>query len=135
MSLVLSTVMWGPNGPVNQFPTVLVIALAIQAVLYAVLYAVVAVGLWKTATKTGIFGLWAIIPVVQLFVLAKVAQKPLWLAFLFLVPILNIALFVYLLYEVSKRFGRGAGTAVGLFFFPFVFWPVLGFGSAKYSTN
>ena len=34
--------------------------------------------------------------------------------------------------DLAKSFGRGTGFAVGLIFLPFVFAPVLGFGSDTY---
>jgi hypothetical protein len=41
-------------------------------------------------------------------------------------------IFVIILNEISKRFGRGLGTTLGLFFLPFIFWIILGFGDAEY---
>ena len=32
----------------------------------------------------------------------------------------------------AEKFGKGGGFVVGLIFLPFVFWPILGFGDAKY---
>ena len=32
----------------------------------------------------------------------------------------------------AKAFGRDIGTAIGLFLLGFIFWPMLGFGDAKY---
>jgi len=100
-----------------------------------VLYIIMAAGLWKTATKAGELGLWAIIPIVQLFILAKIAGKPFWWAILLLVPLLNLVLIIIMMIEIAKRFGRGTGTALGLIFLPFIFFVILGFGSAQYNDN
>jgi len=36
---------------------------------------------------------------------------------------------------IARRFGKGGLFAVGLIFLPFVFYPILAFGSASYSAN
>lgn len=53
-----------------------------------------AVGLWFTAQKAGVFGLWAIIPIVQFFAIAKIAGKPLWWGILCLIPFVNIVIMI-----------------------------------------
>jgi len=92
-------------------------------------------GLWKASSKAGHFGLWACIPLVQCFIFALMAGKPAWWGLLFLVPIVNIVIAVIVTWEIVKRFDRGVGTMLGLWFLPFVFWPVLGFGSAQYNAS
>jgi hypothetical protein len=94
-----------------------------------------AVGLWKVASKAGIFGLWAIIPIVQLFTLARIAGKPAWWGLLCFVPLVNIVIIIIFYIEISKKFGRGVGTTLGLVFLPFIFWPILGLGSAQYNAD
>jgi hypothetical protein len=100
-----------------------------------IVYLVMAIGLWTSATKAGVFGLWAVIPLVYCFVFAKMAGKPLWWGLLCLIPLVNIVILLILMFEISKRFGRGVGTALGLFFLPMIFWPIVGLGSAEYKEN
>jgi hypothetical protein len=33
---------------------------------------------------------------------------------------------------LAEKFGKGAGFGIGLAFLPFIFYPILGFGSATY---
>ena len=40
--------------------------------------------------------------------------------------------YIILCLDVAKRFGKGGGFAVGLILLPFIFFPILGFGSAQY---
>jgi hypothetical protein len=89
-------------------------------------------GMWKTASKAGQFGLLACIPIVQFFIWAIMAKKEAWWGILCLIPIVNLVIYIILLNEISKRFGRGLGTTLGLFFLPFIFWIILGFGDAEY---
>lgn len=35
-------------------------------------------------------------------------------------------------YEMARSYGKGLAYTFGLIFFPFVFWPILGFGDAVY---
>ena len=102
--------------------------------IYIALIALIMVGQWKTASKAGVFGLWAILPVVNLFAWAHIAGKPLWWGLLCFIPIVNIVIIVIIMFEISKRFGRGVGATIGLIFLPIIFWPILGFGSAKYEA-
>ena len=89
-------------------------------------------GMWKSASKAGQFGLLACIPIVQLFIWAIMAKKEAWWGLLCLIPVVNIVFFIIIFHEISKQFGRGIGTTLGLIFLPFIFWPILGFGSAQY---
>jgi len=49
-----------------------------------------------------------------------------------IIPLVNLIVYIIVLIELAKRFGKGIGFALGLLFLPFIFFPVLGFGSAQY---
>ena len=104
-------------------------------ILGAALQIICLAGMWKTASKAGQVGILACIPIVQIFIAMLIAKKPLWWVLLCLVPIVNFIVLLIVVHEISKRFGRGIGTTIGLVCLPFVFWPILGFGSAQYSTD
>lgn len=105
-----------------------IVGLLISLVLTVLLIA----GWWKTLDKAGQPGWTAIIPIVNLYFLLKVAGRPGWWLILFLIPIVNFIISIIVYNDVSKSFGRGVGTTVGLVFLPFIFFPILGFGSAEY---
>lgn len=90
------------------------------------------ISIWKVYVKAGKPGWAAIVPIYNVIVMLQIAEKPLWWIVLFFVPIANLIVGILTLAGVAKAFGRGAGTVVGLIFLPFVFWPMLGFGSAEY---
>ena len=92
-------------------------------------------GMWKTASKAGQSGLLACIPIVQFFIWAMMAKKEAWWGILCLIPIVNIVILIIIFNEISKQFGRGLGTTLGLIFFSFIFWIILGFGDAEYQHN
>lgn len=97
----------------------------------AVILATVA-GMWAVYAKAGQPGWAAIIPIYNIYVLTQIAGKPAWWTVLALLPCVNIIILFILQMEVAKAFGKGLGYAVGLFLLSFVFWPMLGFGDAKY---
>ncbi|ETZ19669.1 MULTISPECIES: DUF5684 domain-containing protein [Pedobacter] len=93
---------------------------------------IVYAGLWKTFVKAGKPGWAAIIPIYNLIVLIEIVGKPtIWILWL-LIPCVNIVFSVWLMNLLSKSFGKTEGFTVGLIILPIVFYPILGFGDAKY---
>ena len=90
------------------------------------------VGLWYLFVKAGEPGWAAIIPIYNYLIAIKVAGKPWWYILMFLVPIFDLIFYIIILHGLSKNFGKGSGFTVGLFFFRFIFIPILGFGKSVY---
>ena len=88
--------------------------------------------MWKVFSKAGQPGWAAIIPIVNMYFLCKVAGRPGWWVILLLIPFVNLIIFIILSIDVAKAFGKGAGFGIGLLLLPFIFYPILGFGSAQY---
>jgi hypothetical protein len=103
---------------------VLIIELAILVVLIA--------GIWKIFTKAGKPGWAAIIPIYNLVVMLEIVGKPVWWVLLYLIPCVNVVVAILVAVELAKCFGQGAGFAIGMVFLPFIFYPILGFGDARY---
>ncbi len=89
-------------------------------------------GCWKTFVKAGQPGWGCIIPILNIYFMCKIAGRPGWWVILFFIPIVNFVVAIMLTHDISRSFGRGIGTTLGLIFLPFVMWPVLGFGDAQY---
>lgn len=89
-------------------------------------------GLWKVFTKAGEPGWMSIIPILNVFVLVKIAGRPAWWIILMLIPLVNIIVGILVGIDIARRFGQGTGFGLGLAFLPFIFYPILGFGSARY---
>jgi hypothetical protein len=88
--------------------------------------------LWIVFTKAGQPGWAAIVPIYNLWILVKASGKEQWWFVMFLIPIGNlIALFVIDI-ALAERFSKGAGFGVGMVFLPFIFYPILAWGSATY---
>lgn len=98
-----------------------------------VLFALVIVGLWKTFEKAGQPGWGSLIPFFNIYLLLKIAGRPGWWLLLVLIPLVNFVIVIIVAIDVAKAFGRGVGYALGLIFFPMIFYPMLGFGKDTYT--
>lgn len=102
------------------------------ALIWLAIVVVVVVGVWKVFEKAGKPGWAAIIPIYNLIVLLEIAGKPLWWIVLFLIPLVNLVAAILVGIAVAKCFGKGTGFGVGLALLGCIFFPILGFGDAKY---
>ncbi len=113
-----------------------IVALIIPIIIFCIMIAVVEiVGAWYMFQKAGEPGWAAIIPIYNYLIGIKIAGKPWWYILLMLIPIVNVVIYILILDGLSKSFGKGTGFTVGLFFFRFIFIPVLGFGNAVYTGD
>ena len=101
-------------------------------IFYINLLVVVIAGMWKAFEKAGQPGWACIIPIYNLYIMTKIAGKPGWWVLMFFLPIVNLIFIIWLYNMISKSFGKDEGFTVGLVLLGVVFWPILGFGSAKY---
>jgi len=90
------------------------------------------IGCWKVFTKAGQPGWAVLIPIYNIYMMLKVAGKPGWWTILMLIPGVNIVVGIMAMVALCANFGKGAGFAVGTIFLPWIFIPILGFGSAQY---
>ena len=101
-----------------------------------ILYVITVIALWKVFTKAGHAGWLAIIPIVNLFVLTKIAGFSYWLGLLYLIPFVNIVLHIIVALRVGTGFGKGAGFSIFLLWlFSFIGYLILGFGSDTYDKS
>ena len=88
---------------------------------------------WKIYEKAGQKGWAALIPFYNIYILLKIVGKPgWWLLLIIFVPFLNIVLAIWMTNLLSKSFGKDVLFTLGLLFFGIIFYPILGFGDAKY---
>ena len=105
--------------------------------VFVIIWLVVVVGwiagLWKVFDKAGEPGWAAIVPIYNLVTLVKISGKEMWwvIVYLFCFPVAAIIICL----EVAKKFGQGTGFGIGLALLPFIFFPMLGFGSAQYNRS
>ena len=88
--------------------------------------------MWKIFVKAGEPGWAAIVPIYNIIVMLKIAGKPAWWVVLMLIPFVNIIVMIIMLVAFAQSFGKGVGFALGMLFLPFIFYPMLAWGDARY---
>ncbi|HET6350647.1 MAG TPA: DUF5684 domain-containing protein [Coriobacteriia bacterium] len=102
---------------------------SIVSVIWAV---VMIIAMWKVFEKAGRPGWAAIIPIYNIYILLKVAGWSGWWLLVLLIPLVNVLVSLFITYDLARVFGKGFGYFLGLWFFGFIFLPILGFGRAQY---
>ncbi|OHA17872.1 MAG: hypothetical protein A3H57_04355 [Candidatus Taylorbacteria bacterium RIFCSPLOWO2_02_FULL_43_11] len=87
---------------------------------------------WKIYGKAGKPGWTSIVPIYNIVVLLEIVGKPTWWILLWFIPVVNIVIVVIVMYRLAMSFGKGVGFTIGLFFLPFIFYPMLAWGRAEY---
>ena len=100
--------------------------------LLFIIAVIILISYWKIFEKAGRQGWEGIIPFYNSWVMAEIVGKPGWLGLLTFIPYLGMIVAIYLIYLLAKSFGKGALFALGMLFLPFIFFPILAFGDAKY---
>lgn len=118
------------------------------------------VAMWKIFKKAGTGGWKALIPIYNEYTIYKISWKAryFWISILLSVlaslmgemgaympdyeilfiigavvaAIISLVIEIKVVVKLAKAFRKGGGFAVGLIFLPFIFYPILGFGKAKY---
>jgi len=107
-------------------------ALGAYAFLYVIVVVLLIAGFWMLFTKANQPGWAALIPFYNLYILLKVVGRPGWWLVLYFIPIVNVVILIIVDLDAAKSFGKGVGFGIGLIFLPYIFYPILGFGSATY---
>lgn len=108
------------------------ILLVIWILFCLALTVVIIIAQWKIYEKAGKPGWACIIPIYNTIVLLEIVGKPWWWILLMLIPVVNFIFVIWMTNLLSKSFGKDEGFTVGLLLLSIVFYPILGFGSAKY---
>jgi hypothetical protein len=107
----------------------------VNSVLWIIYIAVIVIliaALWQVFVKAGEAGWKAIIPIWNTLVLLRIVGREWWWIILMLIPIVSLVVWIIVAIDLAKSFGRGTGFAIGLILLPFIFLPILGFGSDTY---
>jgi hypothetical protein len=111
-----------PSG--GGSPAGLIVGLLIAVIIIA--------AMWKIFTKAGQPGWACLIPIYNIYVLCQIVGRPGWWVILMFIPFVNFIIGIILCIDLAKSFGHGVGFGLGLVFLGFIFYPILGFGSAQY---
>ncbi|MBS2209809.1 hypothetical protein KEM09_00230 [Carboxylicivirga mesophila] len=101
-------------------------------IIYMAVVVLLIASMWKIFEKAGKPGWACLIPIYNTIVLLEIVGKPWWWLLLMLIPVVNIILLIWVTNLLAKSFGKDVGFTLGLIFLWFIFYPILGFGDAKY---
>lgn len=104
----------------------------VMGLFYLAIVVLLIASQWKIYTKAGQPGWACLIPIYNIIVLLRIVGKPWWWLFLMMIPLVNIIFVVWTYNLLSKSFGKGEGFTLGLLLLSFIFFPILGLGSAEY---
>lgn len=104
----------------------------IFAIVFIIILVPIILGAWKVYGKAGKPGWACIVPIYNLIIMAEIVKKPIWWGLCCLIPYVGFVFQILILIELAKSFGKSTLYGIGLVFLPFIFFPMLGFGSAQY---
>lgn len=91
------------------------------------------IAFWRVFEKAGKPGWAAIIPIYNLYIILKIANRPGWWLVLYIIPIVNVIIHLIVAIDVAKAFGKSTVFGViGLWLFNLIGFLILGFGNATY---
>lgn len=105
---------------------------AVGTIIELALVILMLASMWVVFTKADRPGWAAIIPIYNIIVLLGIVGRQWWWLLLMFIPLLNFIILIIVYNDLSKSFGHGVGFTLGLIFLPFIFYPILGFGSSQY---
>ena len=92
-----------------------------------------AAGAWRVFEKAGLPGWAVLLPVCNRMLILRLVGRPWWWLLLLLIPAVNLVIGGLMCLELAERFGKDPWFALGLVCLFLVFWPILGYGDARYS--
>lgn len=104
-------------------------------IVFLLLIGLMLASMWKIFEKANRPGWAAIVPIYNHMVMAEIGGKPNWFGLLPMIPYIGIIWNIWIINRLGKSFGKDVGYTLGLIFLPFVFYPMLAFGSAEYEGH
>ncbi len=103
-------------------------------IVYLAVIVAVFAGFWKAFEKAGVPGWAAIVPIFNIYVMTKMADKPGWWVVLVFIPLVNLVVIILICVAIAPKFGKSEGFGVGMALLSFIFWPIVGFGDAQWNA-
>lgn len=100
--------------------------------VWLAMFLAVFAGAYKVHGKAGFPGWTGLVPFYSFWIQLKIVDRPEYWMGLYFVPFAYLYVVVRSNWDIGTCFGKGTGFKWGLILMPFVFWPILGFGSATY---
>jgi hypothetical protein len=104
-------------------------------VLFLLVLVLLVVSLWKMFVKAGEPGWTTLVPFYNTAKMLEIVSLPLWWILLLCIPMLNIIPLIILTHRIAVVFGKGRWFTVGLILLPYIFYPIIGLGKARYANT
>lgn len=115
------------TGLIGSTALIAISMLAILVILFVV------IGWWKMFDKAAQPGWMAIVPILNIFVLIKMAGRPWWWLILYFIPIVQIVVGIVVALDLGKTFNKdGLYSFLLLFLLAPLGYLLIGFGDAIY---
>jgi Family of unknown function (DUF5684) len=105
---------------------------AVSSVLWLGIVVLLIAAYWRIFAKAGRPGWASLVPIYNAVTLLHITGRSGWWILGMCVPLLNIFVFIRLVFELAGSFGRGIGFGFGLLLLSPIFVPVLAFGDSRY---
>jgi hypothetical protein len=105
--------------------------------VFCFFHLIMAVALWKMAERTKEEPQWfAIVPILNVVLLLKIARKPMWWLILFLLPVVNIIVLIVTTMAICERFGLNKWWGLVSVLSPFnlALYLYMAFGTVKMNS-
>lgn len=105
----------------------------LAGLFWLIVVIIVIAGMWQVFEKADEAGWKSLIPLYNSYTLFRIAGRNGWGFLLLMIPLVNLVVIIMVSLDVAKHFGKGGAYGFfGLFLFPYIGYPMLGFGEAKY---
>lgn len=107
----------------------IILAIIFLIIIILILTLISLARVFKKANRSGIS---AFIPIYNIIVLLEITNFSRWYLFFLLIPGINIFFYLSLMMSLANYFNKKKAFGFGLTFLPFIYYPILGFGSSEY---
>ena len=107
-------------------------AFAMIWIILLALSIVYLIGLWKMFKKANVDGWESLIPIHNTVVELQLGGIKSYWVFLTFIPFVNLIIYCWKSIRLAKAYGKDVGFGIGLILLPWIFVPILGFGTAQY---
>lgn len=109
---------------------------AIAYIFAAIIAGLLLAANWKLYEKAKKPGWAVLIPIYNIIILLQIVKKPGWWVIWYFIPIASIIVSFIVSVRLAKAFGKSETFGILLLFlFPFVGYPILGFGKDEYKES
>ena len=87
---------------------------------------------WRIFRKAGYKGWYALIPIYNLIIMCDIIKRDRLWVLSFFIPLVSLIGLATVTNGMARVFKRSDSFSIGLFFLPFIFFPILAFGKSEY---